>query len=122
MERKTFGEFLKILRAKKGLTLRAFCQQYAIDPGNWSKLERGILPPPHGTKLAQYAQLVGLEKGTDDWLEFFDLAAAAKGALPCDIMRNENIVNQLPVLFRTLRGQKVDPDKLDELINTIRNG
>lgn len=120
MGERTFGDFLKTLRSKTGLTLRAFCQNHGIDPGNWSKLERGILSPPHAEKLEQYAKLVGLKKGTDEWLEFFDLAAAARGEFPDDVMADAKVVGQLPVLFRTLRGQRVEPDKLDELIEMIR--
>lgn len=120
MGERTFGDFMKSLRSMTGMTLRAFCQNHGIDPGNWSKLERGIFPPPHGEKLEQYAKLVGLKQGTDEWLEFFDLAAAARGEFPADVMADSKVVSQLPVLFRTLRGQRVDPGKLDELIEMIR--
>jgi hypothetical protein len=35
-------------------------------------------------------------------------------------MNNAKVVDQLPVLFRTLRGQRVDPEKLDQLIEMIK--
>ena len=120
MGERTFGDFLKHLRSQTGMTLRAFCQNHGIDPGNWSKLERGVLPPPHTDKLEQYANYLGLKKGMDEWLDFFDLAAAARGELPGDVMNNAKVVDQLPVLFRTLRGQRVDPEKLDQLIEMIK--
>lgn len=120
MGERTFGDFLKHLRSQTGLTLRAFCQNHGIDPGNWSKLERGVLPPPHGEKLEQYAKYLGLKKGMDEWLDFCDLASAARGELPDDVMNNAKVVDQLPVLFRTLRGQRVDPEKLDQLIEMIK--
>lgn len=42
----TFGSRLKAARIDKGITLRKFCLMNQIDPGNQSKYERDILPPP----------------------------------------------------------------------------
>ena len=42
----TFGAFIKDARINAGLTLRGFCKIMKADPGNWSKIERGLLPPP----------------------------------------------------------------------------
>lgn len=117
----TFGNFVKALRIARGLTLRAFCQQNGIDPGNWSKLERGLAPPPqHPDKLSAFALALALERGSEQWQEFFDRAAAANGIIPEDLLTDEEVVARLPVLFRTLRGSPVAPDNLDELINLIR--
>ena len=81
-----FGEFFKERRLELGLTLREFCRVNGFDPGNISKLERGILPPPHGEELRiRYAEALGIEKGSDDWLKFFDYAAAGTGQVPEDI-------------------------------------
>ncbi len=103
------------------MTLRQFCEKFGFDGGNISKLERGLLPPPHSRpKLEQYAEALGLRKGTAPWYEFFDLAAASRGQIPEEILSNENLVRKLPLLFRTLRGEKVPEEKLDELIETIR--
>ena len=67
-----FGEYFKKKRMGLGKTLRQFCLENNLDPGNISKLERGILPPPASSaKLAHYAKCLGIIKGTDEWLEFF---------------------------------------------------
>ena len=42
----SFGETVKNLRIAKKVTLRQFCQEHGCDPSNWSKIERGINPPP----------------------------------------------------------------------------
>lgn len=121
MSKKTFGGFFKELRIKRRMTLRQFCQEHGFDPGNMSKLERGLLPPPHSDeKLTQYAKALGLKKGTDNWYTFFDLAAAERGKVPADMLEDDSLVAKLPVLFRTLRGQKVSEEKLNELIEKIR--
>jgi transcriptional regulator with XRE-family HTH domain len=107
-----FSGLLKRLRAKRGLTLREFCLQNQFDPGNYSRLERGLYPPPQSHEQ--------LEKYADEWLEFFDVAAATRGEIPRDLLTDAELVEKLPVLFRTLRGQPVSPEKLDQLAELIR--
>ena len=117
----TFGEFIKDLRIRSGHTLRRFCEANGLDAGNYSKLERGLLPPPTGEeKMVDLARAYGLKRGSDDWSTFFDLAAAAKGQVPKDLLSDEEVVGKLPVLFRTLRGEPVPAEKLDELIEFIK--
>jgi transcriptional regulator with XRE-family HTH domain len=116
-----FGAYFKELRLKTGLTLREFCQKHGLDPGNLSRLERGLVPPPQGReKLGSYAEFLGLKKGSDEWYQFFDLASTEAGRIPEDVLSDEAVVAKLPLLFRTLRGQKVPEDKLNELIRQIR--
>lgn len=121
MTKNMFGEFFKNKRIELGLALRQFCEKYGLDPGNISRLERGLLPPPESReKLEEYARYLNLKKGSDDWYQFFDLAAAAKGHIPEELMKDEEIVAKLPTLFRMLRGNKVADKKLDELIKKIK--
>lgn len=116
-----FGEFFREMRARAGLSLREFCLGHGFDPGNVSKLERGLLPPPESRgKLEEYAKALRIKKGSEDWYTFFDLAATERGRIPQDILSEKEIVSKLPVLFRTLRGQRVDEDALDELVERIR--
>jgi transcriptional regulator with XRE-family HTH domain len=116
-----FGQFFKEMRAKSGLSLRAFCQKNGLDPGNISKIERGLTAPPIShDKLVEYAKFLKLSENSDEWLLFFDLAAAESGRIPASIMNNEEIVSKLPLVFRTLRGQKVPKENLQNLIELIR--
>ena len=117
----TFGQFFKKMREKRGLTLRQFCVKNNVDPGNISKLERGLMPPPRSReKLEQYASFLRVKRGSSEWYEFFDLAAADSGKIPADIMSDENLMKKLPLVFRTIRGQKVSKEKLEELVEVIR--
>ena len=115
----TFGAFFKEQRIGLGLTLRQFCEEHSIDPGNLSKMERGVLPPPKDEILKRYAQYLKLKEGTDKWYEFFDLAAAESGRLPKDLKEKE-IVARMPFLFRSIRGKKITKEKLDKLIKLIK--
>lgn len=118
----TFGEFLRDRRVKNtGLSLREFCATHDIDPGNFSRLERGVMEPPHGADtLERYALALKIERESDDWFLLFDLAAASRGKIPVDLMKDEELVKKLPAVFRTLRQKRVDGDELDELIEMVR--
>jgi len=116
-----FGEFFKVKRQALGLTLREFCLKHELDPGNMSKLERGLLPPPQDRDvLEKYAKCLQLKAGGDDWYTFFDLAAAAKGRLPEALLRDEAVVAKLPLVFRTLREKRITDKALDELVRKVR--
>jgi len=39
------GRFLKIQRIQRRIVLRKFCKEIGYDPGNYSKIERGLLNP-----------------------------------------------------------------------------
>jgi transcriptional regulator with XRE-family HTH domain len=120
MSRK-FSAKLKEHRVKMGLTLREFCLRNNFDPGNYSKLERGHFPPPESHELLEkYATALGLLPGSSAWLELFDFAAAERGRIPEDLMSNEEVVDKLPVLFRTMRGTPLSPEQLDKLVEQVR--
>jgi len=116
-----FGQFFKKKRIELGMTLRQFCLQNNLDPGNISKIERGIFPPPtNAEKLGQYAKFLNIKEGSNDWFEFFDLAHASSGRIPEEILSNKDLVSKLPLVFRTLRGQKLTRGQLNKLAEKLR--
>jgi len=118
----TFGEFFRQKRISLGFTLRSFCERYNFDPGNISRLERDILSPSiDKEKLAGYAAALKIPHDTEEWTMFFDLAHAAKGRVPEDILSSKKAPRFLPLLFRTARGQRLSKKKLQELVNLINN-
>ena len=105
MSSKTFGQLLKALRPRDWQDhAREFCLEHGFDPGNYSRLERGLFPPPQRDDLLEkYATALGIARGSDDWMEFFDVAAAARGQIPKDLASDEELVGKLPApLFRKL--------------------
>lgn len=121
--KKLFGEFFKKKRLELNLSLRQFCLKNGFDAGNLSKMERGLLTPPSSPDLLnKYALALGLKEGTDEWREFFDRASACRGELPIEILQDDELVRNLPLFFRTLRGEKVPEDKLDEIVKRIQRG
>lgn len=101
--------------------MREFCLRHGLDPGNYSRLERGLFPAPQKAELlAKYAGALGLTRGSDDWIEFFDVAAASRGEIPRDLLSDEELVSKLPALFRTIRGKPISAEQLDDFIEQVR--
>ena len=121
MQQKSFGSFFKELRMKNGQTLRKFCQTQDFDPGNVSKIERGRVSPPVDQQiLDRYAKALNLQNGSDGWNEFVILAGIESKRIPEPIVENEEFYKRLPLLFRTITGEKLSPEKLDLLIEMMK--
>jgi len=70
----TFGAFFKQKRIDLKKTLRQFCAENKLDPGNISRLERGLMPPPQGSdKLLEYARYLQIKKPVPFIGAFLDL-------------------------------------------------
>lgn len=121
MSQTKFGQLFKEFRIRSGQTLRGFCNDHGFDPGNTSRLERGLLGPPESdTKLEEYAQALQLQQGSADWERFIDVAAAERGRIPRDLLSDSELVAKLPIVFRTIRGTRADGDSLDKLVEKLR--
>jgi transcriptional regulator with XRE-family HTH domain len=117
----TFGEYIKELRAARRLTLRAFSAAAGVDPANYSKLERGLLAPPDDPeRLRKFELILGLPEGGAECRELRRLAALGRGELPPAVLADRELVGKLPALFRTLEGDPVDDQVLEELVETLR--
>lgn len=116
----TFGEFFREKRISLGFTLRSFCERYDYDPGNISRLERDILSPTiDQQKLEGYATALKIQRDSEEWITFFDLAHTAKGKIPEDIRTDPKILSVLPAFYRTARGEKLTKEKIDKLIKLL---
>jgi transcriptional regulator with XRE-family HTH domain len=119
---KTFGEYIFDLRRKNRITLREFCRITNSDPSNWSKVERGILQPPKSNEvLDEMAKALKLEKGTEEYNLLFDLAAIA--FIPRNlVLQDEEMLDKLPIFFRTLRGNKPTEEELETILKLLKEG
>jgi len=117
---KEFGERVRARRLAQGMTLRAFCREAEMDPGNVSRIERGKSLPPKGEALSNYLDALGMEAGSEERNEFGVLADACRGEVPEEIMSDEELVKKLPVVFRTLGSKGPTAEQIDELIDLLR--
>lgn len=114
-----FGTYFKEMRLKNRITLREFCVKNGFDPGNISKIERGVAPPPKSMDvLTRFAESLGIKKGSGEWSEFIDRASACSGTIPPDMMEDSAFVAKLPLVFRALRGQ-AGKDITDEQLRSL---
>lgn len=119
---KTFGEFIKEKRIAKKASLRQFCSDYGYDPGNISKLERNLMPPPQSEeKLDEMAKALSIKKGTDDYRELIDLAFTTNRTYQVKNISDDKLLHKLPSFFRTLDNKNLTEEKLDRLIDLIKN-
>lgn len=116
---KIFSDRIKELRIRKRQTLRDFCEQVGLDPSNWSKVERGINPPPGDiSTLERLADFFGLQR--EEKLEFMDMAALQRKEIPPDVADSEILQRALPAFFRAARGHGLTEEELNSLTEDIR--
>jgi transcriptional regulator with XRE-family HTH domain len=116
-----FGEFIKERRIKLRLSLRRFSDALNFDASQWSKIERGILAPPKSEGvLLRIADVLKIEKGSEEWNELKDLAALSAGRIPQDLLSDKELVQFLPLVFRTIRNSKPTEQELRNLAEIVR--
>ena len=121
MQRGQFGELHKKLREGRCLTLRKYSQMIEQDPGNISRMERGVTPPPQSNDLLKImAKTLGLKEKSVPWRNFFDRASIDAGRLPREVLSDQELLKSLPVLLRTLTGRKLSEEKINKLIYLIK--
>lgn len=113
-----FTETVKSMRLQRRLTLRDFCAQNGLDPSNWSKVERGINPPPRDIRVLEaIAKFFGLEG--DSKLSFLDEAAVQRLEIPPDLADSAILQKALPAFFRAVRGHELTETQLTDLSEDI---
>lgn len=116
-----FGEYLKQLRLSRKLTLRLFCEANGFDPGNYSKIERGVLQPPKDEqKLDVYRRAFNLHPKSEEWRDLQNLASISRGEIPYRVLINHIAVANLPALFRTLENSCISPENFDKVIDILQ--
>ena len=116
-----FGAFVKGKRLEKKMGLRVFAGKIGEDPGNWCRVEKGILSAPSDikilNKICQVLDLIAKEKEL-----LFDLAAkASKEDVPDDIKHQIRENEIVPILFRTIDKKKLSKEQLKKLIKRIKD-
>ena len=120
-ENHTFGQLIKKLRREQDLSLRQFCEVHSLDLGNQSKMERDLKPPPAATdKREELARQLGLSPEAPEWQTFFDLADLAAGRIPKEVLQDPELAPKLPLVFRSLRGEKLTEEQLKEVAELLR--
>lgn len=116
-----FGEFIKEKRIGQDLSLREFARRIGDDPSNWSKVERGLLPPVRDRgKLAEIAAILGIEADSDEWKRLQDLADIDAATIPDYIMNDRETLAALPAFFRTIGGLRPTREEIEGLLKKLK--
>lgn len=116
---KNFGEYISSLRMERELTLREFCKINNLDPSNWSKVERSKLPPLKSKEsIVQIMKSLGIGEDSPECNQAIDLAML--GSIPDGLIENKELLNELPIFFRTVRGETLEDEDYDRLINFLK--
>ncbi len=116
-----FGNYVNDLRIKSKKTLREFCLENGLDAGYWSKIERGVNPPPKDEEvLGQWAKFFGLQPKTEGWNRFMEEARASRGASPKDFLDDEKMAGLLPAFICTGDGNDTEELEARKLTQKIK--
>jgi len=117
----SFGEFFSAKRKSLGKTLREFCRENGFDAGNMSRLERGLQTPPQSKeKRRQYASALGIKEGSEEWLEFCDLATISAGKIPDSIVSDKELMAEVPILFRSIKKEGIEKERIQNLLEALK--
>jgi transcriptional regulator with XRE-family HTH domain len=114
-----FGVLLKQLRLQAGYGLRRFASLIEMPASNLSAVEHGRRRIP-ADRLTPTAETLGLQKDTEAWTQFFDLAAKSD-EMPADV---QQIAQRgfVPALLRTIDNAQLSDEKIEHLIQEIQSG
>ncbi|WP_165225252.1 helix-turn-helix domain-containing protein [Aquisphaera insulae] len=100
----SFGEFFRSRRKAMGLSLREFCHRNGFNPGNLSRLERGLMPPPQSREILEsYVKALKLDADPAGRDAFFAMAAAETGRIPNEVRGNRRVAGKLPQIFQEIQ-------------------
>ena len=118
-----FGFYLRELRLAKGYGLRSFAKRVGVQPSNLSLIESGRQTPPRNHRvLRQIAEALDLVEDSREWMKFFDLATAP-GAIASDVkayLDDISAVQELPIMARAIKTQKLTKGQIRRLIEDLR--
>ena len=116
-----FGNFIRALRLKIGMTARDVAEQADWLPSNFSKLEHGVLlPPKDHVKLKRLAEALCIVEGSDDSHSFFDLAAKTADTVPADLADIISRNQALPLLLRMVGNKRLTAKEIERLVEIVR--
>jgi len=118
-----FGDFIKSRRRKHRITLREFCERTRTNSSFFSKLERGLAPPPEDQRqLNEWADVLKLEEDSPKREMFFKLAKMSYE--PVDhpaVTDDKELAKVMPLLVYDSEGKPLNDSQLDKLKELVRD-
>lgn len=118
----TFGNFVREKRLALGLSLREFAKKIGLQPSNYCNIENDGLKPPKADVLDKMLKVLSIEKGTEEYAKFYDLAGKSRKEVAQDLAEIIKTSEMIPALLRTAEGENVSDDQLRWIIDEIKAG
>jgi transcriptional regulator with XRE-family HTH domain len=116
-----FGEFLRQWRKSVGLTSRKVALEAGMQPSNYCRMENGTLNPPQDNgRIKAIFKALKLRDGSDEAVQFYDLAAKANKAVPLDIAEIISRDEAVPLMLRTIGNRRLSESEIQGIIELIR--
>ena len=117
----TFGRLIRERRRELQMTLGDFADKADIDAGNLSRIENDrVAPPQNQAVLNRICSGLGYDLDAPEAKHLRDVAAIQNGRLPHDIVENEEIMAQMPLLLRSVAKHRLNSKEVDRLVELIR--
>ena len=115
-----FGEFVRLKRRAKKLSIRVLAEMLGISPVYQSSIETGKRYAPSYEILQRMVSLFGLDE--DEQAYFYDLASesVSEKTVPMDIVTYINDNEHIRALIRAARDGKVSDDEILRLVNKAK--
>lgn len=118
----TFGRLIRLRRGELEMRLGELARRADLDAGNLSRIENGRVPPPQNEAvLSRIFMALDLEADGPTAKHLRDVAAIENGRIPHDIVADEQIMAQMPLLLRSVAKHRLNPEEVDRLVGLIRN-
>ena len=111
-----FHDYVRAKRLERKLTLREFCRKAALDPSNWSRIERGVADPPKSIEMLSRLASV-LEFSHEEFATLKDMAIIV--SIPPELRPGEDVLEKLPILFTTALEEKPTEEELGRLYEIL---
>ena len=120
--REAFGAEVRALRVAKNIGFSEMLKRTGLDGGNYSKMERGLMPAPKDmTKLSRIIAALDLSNESAESRELMRLADISRGDIPRSILSDDRLVGKLPALFRQLAEGPLNDIEIEALIQKVRD-
>ena len=112
-----FGEFIKLRRQEKGITLRGLADKLDIAPSYMSDIEKGKRNAPNQDTLNK--MIVVLELTEEESNELLDLAATSKNAIALDLTEYVRDNSNVRVALRKAKDLNLGDDEWIKIIEEM---
>ena len=105
-----FGTLFAKIRKEARLNIEEVALSLSVGNAYITRMERNEFMPPTGEDLDRFLTALGLEEGSNDWIQLINYAYLDRGEIPPYALKDQDIIQRLFNL--ATRHYHSDPDEL----------